>query len=173
MEVIKLNIKIREITEELFMNTVKMLTELMNYHRKLTNAPKEFWQTEEESIETLREWEGTGKIYNIFCNETLAGFFYVRFGGQNAAWLEDLFISEEFRGEGIGKLAMNKLDEMLKEQGVLAMFVDVIPRNSQAIKFYIDCGFDHLNMIQLRKNYDSKLNKDEDIEILGFKLKKY
>lgn len=53
------------------------------------------------------------------------------------------------------------------------MFIDVIPRNTSAIKLYSECGFNHLNMIQIRKNYDKSLNKSEDIEILGFKFKKY
>ena len=61
----------------------------------------------------------------------------------------------------------------MAEKKVVAMFVDVIPRNTNAIKLYRDCGFDHLNLIQLRKNYDKSLDKKDDIEILGFKFKKY
>ena len=49
-----MNIKIRQLEKELFMDTAKMITELMNYHRKLNNAPKEFWTDDEESIETLK-----------------------------------------------------------------------------------------------------------------------
>lgn len=168
-----MNIAIKQLNEDLFMDTAKMITELMNYHRKLTSAPKEFWQSDEESVETLKEWQGIGKVYSIFKDETSVGFFYVRFGGQNVAWLEDLYISEEFRGQGIGKGAMALLDELMREKAVTAMFVDVIPRNTSAIKLYRECGFDHLNMIQLRKNYDERLNKQEDIGVLGFQFKKY
>ena len=53
------------------------------------------------------------------------------------------------------------------------MFVDVIPRNASAIKLYKECGIDHLNMIQLRKNYDKTLDKNEHIEVLGFDFIKY
>jgi ribosomal protein S18 acetylase RimI-like enzyme len=168
-----MNINIKELQQELFMDTAKMITELMNYHRKLTNSPKEFWQKDEESIKALKEWQGTGIVYSIFKDEITVGFFYVRFGGNNVAWLEDLYISEEFRGQGIGKKAMAMLDELMREKTVTAMFVDVIPRNTSAIKLYRECGFDHLNMIQLRKNYDKRLDKDEDIDVLGFQFKKY
>lgn len=68
---------------------------------------------------------------------------------------------------------MEKLDELMIDKGVISMFVDVIPRNTSAIKLYKECGFDHLNIIQLRKNYDDRLNKKDDIEILGFNFKKY
>lgn len=168
-----MNIIIKELSNDLFFTTAKMLTELMNYHRKLTNAPKEYWQTDEESEKTLKEWINEGSIYNIFSDETPVGFFYVRLGGQNVAWLEDMFILENYRGKGFGKFAMKKLDELMIEKKVVAMFVDVIPRNTSAIKLYKECGFDHLNLIQLRKNYDEKLNKNDDIDILGFNFKKY
>ena len=168
-----MNITIKQLGKELFMDTAKMITELMNYHRKLNNAPKEFWQKDEESIETLKEWKETGTIYNVFKDKVLVGFFYVRFGGQNVAWLEDLYISEEFRGQGIGKKAMSALDELMEEKEITSMFVSVIPRNIAAIKLYRECGFDHLNMIELRKNYDKRLNKNEDVDILGFQFKKY
>lgn len=92
-----MNIRIDEISNSLFLDTTKMITELMNYHRKLNNSPK------------------------------------------------------EYRGNGIGKLAMKKLDELMVDKKVISMFVDVIPRNTGAIKLYKECGFDHLNIIQLRK----------------------
>lgn len=150
-----------------------MITKLMNYHRKLNNAPKEYWQTDEQSRETLNEWIKQGSVYNIFLEDVCVGFFYIRLGGQNVAWLEDLFILEEYRNKGIGKFAVQKLDKLMNAIGVVSMFVDVIPRNTSAIKLYKECGFDHLNIIQLRKNYDEKLNKKDNVEILGFNFKKY
>lgn len=168
-----MNINIRELSEDLFLTTAKMITELMNYHRKLNNAPKKYWQTDEESKETLEYWKEDGTVYNVFLDDEAVGFFYVRFGGQNVAWLEDIFISEQYRGKGIGRFAMDKLDELMIEKEVVAIFVDVIPRNTSAIKLYKECGFDHLNLVQLRKNYDKKLDKDEEIELLGFNFKKY
>ncbi|SHI46279.1 GNAT family N-acetyltransferase [Lutispora thermophila] len=168
-----MNIQIKELPDDLFLTTAKMITKLMNYHRKLNNAPKEYWQTDEESQETLREWIQEGSVYNVFLDNEVVGFFYVRFGGQNAAWLEDLFILEQYRNKGIGRYAMKKLDELMIEKNVVAIFVDVIPRNTGAIKLYRELGFDHLNLIQLRKNYDKRLDKEDEVEILGFNFKKY
>lgn len=168
-----MNIKINEVNDYLFLETTEMITKLMNYHRKLNNALKEYWQTDEQSRETLNEWIKQGSVYNIFLYDVSVGFFYIRLGGQNVAWLEDLFILEEYRNKGIGKLAIQKLDELMIARGVVSMFVDVIPRNTSAIKLYKECGFDHLNIIQLRKNYDHRLNKKDNMKILGFNFKKY
>lgn len=168
-----MGIRIKLLSKETSLTTVNMITELMNYHRKLNNAPKEYWQTDEESKETLETWKEQGEIYNVFLEDQPIGFFYVRFGGQNVAWLEDLFILEEYRGDGIGKLSLKMLDELMIEKKIVAMFVDVIPRNTEAMSLYRECGFDHLNLIQLRKNYDKRLNKEDKVELLGFEFKKY
>lgn len=55
------------------------------------------------------------------------------------------------------------LDKLMIDKKVVAMFVDVIPQNTNAIRLYIECGFDYLNLIQLRKNYDKKLDKNDEI----------
>lgn len=68
---------------------------------------------------------------------------------------------------------MDEIDKLMINKNIVAMFVDVIPRNNSAIKLYKNCGFDHLNMIQLRKNYDKLLDKKEDIDIFGMKFKKF
>ena len=168
-----LDIRFAEVNNDLFEVTARMITDLMNYHRKLNNAPKEFWQTDEESRETLKEWLGNGTVYIVYADNVVVGLVYIKYGGQDVAWLEDLFIAEEYRGRGIGKRTFRMLDELMKEKNVRAMFVSVIPRNISALAFYIHCGFDHLNMIELRKNYDERLNKTDEVEVLGFNLKKY
>lgn len=168
-----MNIQIREMTDSLFSSTVTMITQLLNHHRQLNDAPAEYWQTDEQSKEALLDWQTQGVIYHIFSDQELVGFFYVRFGGQTIAWLEDLFIVEDYRHQGIGTIALKKLDELMIEKQIPTLLVDIVPRNEQALKLYRDCGFDHLNLIQLRKNYDFKLNKEETVDVLGFRFKKY
>lgn len=51
-----MSITIKKIEENLYKPTVEMITDFFNYHRKLTNAPKEFWQVNEESEKDLKEW---------------------------------------------------------------------------------------------------------------------
>lgn len=151
---------------------VHMVKALFNYHRQLTRSRKEFYMTDQEALETLTAWLDEGEVLMIQ-EEEIIGIIYVRYGGQKAAWLEDLFIEETYRGKGFGKQAMKLLDDHMEAQGILAMFVNVIPRNERALEMYVDCGFDHLNMIELRKNYDKTLNKSEPVTLLGHELIKY
>ena len=70
-----MNIRIDEISNSLFLDTTKMITQLMNYYRKLNNSPKEYLQTDEQSRETLNEWKQQGSVYNIFLDDVPVGFF--------------------------------------------------------------------------------------------------
>ncbi|MDV3426093.1 MAG: GNAT family N-acetyltransferase [Bacillota bacterium] len=166
-------IKLKKFEDNYNMDTIEMVKDFFNFHRKLTKSPEEFYVSYEEAKESLDDWIKEGQVINIFQNEDLAGFVFLKFTENKTAFLEDIYIKEEFRNSGIGKQVLNEIDNMAKEKGIKSMFVSVIPRNISALNFYIECGFDHLNMIELRKNYDESLNKSEEVNILGYKLKKY
>lgn len=152
---------------------VEMIQKFFNEHRDMTKSKKEFYINIKEAEESLDYWLKNSEVYLIDNDDIIIGFTRLRYGGIKAAWLEDLYIENDFRGKGYGTLSIKLIDNMMKENDILAMFVDVIPRNPAAIKLYFNNGFDHLNMIQLRKNYDSSLNKTDKVEVLGFEFYKY
>lgn len=72
--------------------------------------------------------------------ETIIGFalWYIRYStwkGQRL-YLEDLIITEAYRGKGIGKLLFDKLIEEVKENGYNGMSWQVLDWNEPAINFY-------------------------------------
>ncbi len=152
---------------------IQDVCDFFNYHRKLTKAPKKYWQSLEQSKLTLEEWIETAEFNIINIDEQEIGFVHYIYINKTFVRLEDIYIREEFRSKGYGKKVLNTLDEKLKNEGVIACSVNVIPRNESALKFYIDNGFDHLNMIELRKNYDKTFDKEETIEVLGHTIRKY
>jgi len=73
-------------------------------------------------------------------NGTIQGFalYYIRFStwkGQ-CLYLEDLLVTEQMRGKGIGKLLFDKLLEECKEKGFKRMVWQVLEWNEPAINFY-------------------------------------
>ncbi|RZN45243.1 GNAT family N-acetyltransferase [archaeon] len=152
---------------------VAMVRDFFNMHRALTGSSEDYWETDGTAAETLDGWVRSGKIYSVLVDGRLAGFLHVRFGGHDAVWLEGFFVDEEHRGRGVGRRALSAFDDEMARQGKKAVFVDVIPRNERALSFYRECGFDHLNMVQLRKNYDHSLDKDEHVDALGMRWRKY
>ncbi len=150
-----------------------MILELLNHHRRLNNAPVEYWTTLSESEEMFKMWIKVGMVYKLVESSTTVGFLYVRLTGKFVAILEDLYIENAFRNLGYGKKAMTQLDELMQNKGITSLLVEVVPRNSKAMDLYIEMGFDHLNLIQLRKNYDQRLNKEERVIVLDRELKVY
>ena len=61
------------------------------------------------------------------------------------ASLDELFINEANRGQGIGRIAMEFLEDTCKERGVAAMQLEVKKDNPEAASLYKKVGFEILD----------------------------
>ena len=59
--------------------------------------------------------------------------------------LDELFISEANRGQGIGRKAMEFLEDTCKERGVAALQLEVKKDNPEAASLYEKVGFEKLD----------------------------
>ena len=137
-----MNITIRRAIASDCASILRLVRELAAYER----APEEVTV----SLEHFRE-SGFGEkpVWWAFVAEisspnkpekTIIAFalYYIRFStwkGQRM-YLEDIIVTEEHRGKGIGKILMNRLIEEAKEKNLHGISWQVLDWNEPAIQFY-------------------------------------
>ncbi|MCE3283233.1 MAG: family N-acetyltransferase [Chitinophagaceae bacterium] len=115
---------------------LELIRELAVYEK----APNEVTVSLEHFEET---GFGTNPVWWAFvaeANGVIVGFalYYIRYSTWKGArmYLEDIIITEAWRGKGIGKLLFNCLIETAKEKGWKAICWQVLEWNEPAINFY-------------------------------------
>lgn len=139
-------------------------------------AHNDYVQSTKEALDDLAIWTGNGhKIYLIYNEGTVVGFVHLGNRGATIDWIEDLFIKPEYQGNGFGSRALNLVEEMVKEYSE-SIYLEVAARNMSALKLYRKNGYDCLNSITIRKDFEPE-NFDviQTEESLGytFEVKKY
>jgi ribosomal protein S18 acetylase RimI-like enzyme len=128
---------VRRATREDAPRMMELVQELAVYER----APDEVTVSLEHFIES---GFGEKPVYWAFVAETtgktILGFalYYIRYStwkGQRM-YLEDILVTENARGKGIGKLLMDRLIEEAKEKKFSAIVWQVLEWNEPAINFY-------------------------------------
>ncbi len=114
---------------------------------ELVNELAVFERAPDEVSVSLHHFEesgfGANPVYWAFVAEVggkVEGFalYYVRYStwkGQRM-YLEDLLVTEEMRGKGLGKLLFERLIEEAKEKEFKGMVWQVLEWNEPAINFY-------------------------------------
>ena len=131
-----MNLRIRQAMQADCANIMDLVRELALYEK----AP-------EEVTVSLEHFEQSGFgpqpvwwAYVAELDEKIVGFalYYIRYStwkGQ-MMYLEDIIVTEEQRGKGIGKLLFDRLVEECREKGFCGMAWQVLDWNSPAINFY-------------------------------------
>ena len=87
----------------------------------------------------IAEWKGEPAGYASFFH------FYSTYQGKSAIFLEDLFVLESFRGNGIGMALLSAVAKLAVDEGCFGLRWEVLDWNKPAIAFYEKLGATFLN----------------------------
>ncbi|GAB2978745.1 GNAT family N-acetyltransferase [Mucilaginibacter puniceus] len=114
---------------------------------ELVNELALFERAPGEVTVTLQEFEDAGfgakPVWKAFVAEVdgiivAMALYYVRYSTWKGCrlFLEDLIVTEEYRGQGIGKSLFDRIIVEAKEQGFSGMVWQVLDWNEPALNFY-------------------------------------
>ncbi|HEV3324805.1 MAG TPA: GNAT family N-acetyltransferase [Puia sp.] len=130
------NIQIRRALPEDCPRLLELVHELADYEK----APQEVTVTAAHFTESGFGPNPVWWSFVVTVNNRIEGFalYYIRYStwkGQRM-YLEDIIVTEEMRGKGLGKLLFERLLEEMKEKKFSGMVWQVLDWNEPAIKFY-------------------------------------
>lgn len=100
----------------------------------------------ESNLEIFLDNKEMGRLWVIKAGGSIAGYMVLAFGfsfehNGRDAFIDELFVKEEFRGTGIGTAAMKFLESEAPKYGVKALHLEVEKGNEAGSRLYKANGF--------------------------------
>jgi GNAT superfamily N-acetyltransferase len=126
-------------------NDVSLILDFIKKLAEYERLSHEVVATEEDLEKHLFGEEKVAEVILAYEGEVAVGFalFFHNFStflGKPGIYLEDLFVMEEYRGKGYGKMLLTKLARVAKERDCGRLEWAVLDWNEPAIEFYKSLG---------------------------------
>ncbi|MFX1582145.1 MAG: GNAT family N-acetyltransferase [Promethearchaeota archaeon] len=69
---------------------------------------------------------------------------------EGAYFLRELGVTENWRIRGVGTALLRAAEDYIRELGKSNLYLSVVPRNIDAVRFFVRRGYDILNTMELR-----------------------
>ena len=125
--------------------------------------------------ENLASWtKEDNELYEILGDGVSVGFIRLNWRGPEVCWIEDIFVEESLRGQGIAARAIGLVEEVLQKRDVEGICMDVVPDNIPALRLYHRLGYDRLSIVTVRKDMQPfTTERIEQIGGLDFRVKQF
>ncbi len=166
-------VRIREYDVHDFVGLTELVAEFYTFHRQLTGRsplpseeaatiiPKEMLQ---ESSYVLVAEPTDSKDVVGFCRIELH---------EGAYFLREIGVTENWRIRGVGTALLRAAEKYIKEAGKTNLYLSVVPRNIDAIRFFVRRGYDIINTLELRTEVSKEKIQRTPLHFLGLQFRYY
>ncbi len=117
--------------------------------------------TRSENLHEFLQNDQLGRLWMIRHQDQVIGYVVIAFGfsfeyGGRDAFIDELFISDDFRNKGIGKKTMDHIAAQAPKLGVNAIHLEVEGHNTNASRLYLSKGYQGNHRMLLTKVTASK-----------------
>ncbi len=123
-------------------------------HRALKGIKSKL-NIENSKVEFQEFYNSKFPIYIVEDEENILAYLILRII-DNVVWVEHIYVSKAYRKKGIAKKLFNKAEEIAKELGNETVYNWILPNNDKMIKFLSKNGYNVLNMIEIRKEFENE-----------------
>ena len=128
-----------------------------------------------QARENLANWTNEDhEFFYIIGDGKPVGFLHLNMRGSTVCWIEDIFVDENLRKQGIASKAIGLVEEILQKRNVTGICMDVVPDNIPALKLYHRLGYDRLSIVTVRKDLQPfETGRIERICGMEFRVKQF
>ncbi len=109
-------------------------------------------ESRKQAVLCLLSDSSLGGVWLIVVGVAIAGYIALTFGysiefGGKDAFIDELYIRPEFRGQGLGTQTLSQIQQEARALNIQALHLEVARLNTRAQKLYVQANF------QSRSNY--------------------
>lgn len=143
----EVNFRLTEIQKNNKHSIVYLVMEFRDYLYQLHAIKQK--ETEQDAKEEIEEYLEKGyPIYAVSVGGLMIGYAVARIE-DDVVWLESLYVREDYRNKGVGKMLFDKIQELTPD----TVYINVHPNNDIMLSFLKTMQYDVLNLIEVRKAY--------------------
>lgn len=141
-------ITIRDVRKEDCPRIMELIQELAEYEKAPEAVTVTLQEFEDAGFGKNPVWKAFAAVHTAEGKETIVGFalYYIRYSTWKGCrlYLEDLVVTERFRGRRIGQMLFERLFEEVREKKLKGINWQVLEWNEPAINFYkkLNANFD-------------------------------
>jgi ribosomal protein S18 acetylase RimI-like enzyme len=154
-----------------FSSLTNLVAEFFTFHRQLQGRGP----LPPEEAATIIPQDMLQESSHILVAETkeasaVVGFCRVELH-EGAYFLRELGVTENWRIRGVGTALLRAAEDYIKEVGETNLFLSVVPRNIDAVRFFVRRGYDILNTMELRTAVAEEKITRKPLHFLGLQFR--